>query len=263
MVVKSSPPKRSPAVGCHPWATETWKRSGKCTPQHRCFAGLNRRHRHRLRHMRLDTQGVCQDSGRRSAIRRRCRSVRSESPRYLRILDGNPARDPPGEAAVRVTYHEPCHLVRGQNVSKQPRDILKMNPGLEFVEMNEAKWCCGSAGTQIITHYHNSMALLAQGQNVADNRAEVVTAVSWLSVAVVSAPNARNWTSASPIPCSFWPRPTATSAIRDMPRKRTTAHDRRGSYRRRVNTQHVSDRRTHAQHSAHRLSLIEEMLTHV
>ncbi len=45
-------PKRSPAVGCHPWATETWKRSGKCTPQHRCFAGLNRRHRHRLRHMR-------------------------------------------------------------------------------------------------------------------------------------------------------------------------------------------------------------------
>jgi glycolate oxidase iron-sulfur subunit len=31
---------------------------------------------------------------------------------------------------------------------------------LEFVEMNEADWCCGSAGTQIITHYETSMGVL-------------------------------------------------------------------------------------------------------
>lgn len=88
-----------------------------------------------------------------------------------------PLETPRARLPLRVTYHDPCHLVRGQNVSKQPRDILKMIPGLEFVEMNEANWCCGSAGTQIITHYHNSMALLERKvQNVADTRAEVVTA---------------------------------------------------------------------------------------
>jgi len=88
-----------------------------------------------------------------------------------------PLETPKARLPFRVTYHDPCHLVRGQNVSKQPRDILKMIPGLEFVEMNEANWCCGSAGTQIITHYHNSMALLDRKiQNVADTHADVVTA---------------------------------------------------------------------------------------
>jgi glycolate oxidase iron-sulfur subunit len=35
-----------------------------------------------------------------------------------------------------------------------------MIEGLELVEMNEADWCCGSAGTQIMTHYETSMGVL-------------------------------------------------------------------------------------------------------
>lgn len=46
-----------------------------------------------------------------------------------------------------VTYHEPCHLCHAQGVSKQPRELLKAIPGLEFREMKEASWCCGSAAT--------------------------------------------------------------------------------------------------------------------
>lgn len=87
-----------------------------------------------------------------------------------------PLESPQARLPVKVTYHDPCHLVRGQNVSQQPREILRMIPGLEFVEMKEADWCCGSAGTQIITHYHNSMALLERKiHNVADTEAEIVT----------------------------------------------------------------------------------------
>lgn len=86
-----------------------------------------------------------------------------------------PLEPPKARLPLRVTYHDPCHLVRGQNVSKQPRDLLRLIPGLEFVEMKEADWCCGSAGTQIITHYHNSMALLERKtRNIADTGAEVV-----------------------------------------------------------------------------------------
>ncbi|MEN6487468.1 MAG: (Fe-S)-binding protein [Smithella sp.] len=43
------------------------------------------------------------------------------------------------------TYHDPCHLVRGQGISKQPRDLLR-SAG-KFVEMKEADKCCGGAGS--------------------------------------------------------------------------------------------------------------------
>jgi glycolate oxidase iron-sulfur subunit len=67
---------------------------------------------------------------------------------------------PAGRIKARVTYHDPCHLVRAQEVRAQPRHLLQMIDGLELVEMNEADWCCGSAGTQIITHYETSMGVL-------------------------------------------------------------------------------------------------------
>ncbi len=46
----------------------------------------------------------------------------------------------------RVTYHDPCHLNRGQGVSEQPRKLLKDLPGIEYVEMEAASDCCGAAG---------------------------------------------------------------------------------------------------------------------
>ncbi|MFZ5644693.1 MAG: (Fe-S)-binding protein [Bacillota bacterium] len=55
-------------------------------------------------------------------------------------------------AGVTVTYHESCHLIRNQNISAQPREILKSIPGLEFREMPEAGWCCGAAGSFSVKH---------------------------------------------------------------------------------------------------------------
>jgi len=71
-----------------------------------------------------------------------------------------PIEKPQGRIDSRVTYHDPCHLRRGQGVWKQPRELLKMIDGLEFVELPEADWCCGMAGTQIITHYETSLNVL-------------------------------------------------------------------------------------------------------
>lgn len=65
----------------------------------------------------------------------------------------------------RVTYHEPCHLVHGQKVKNPPRQLLKALPGIEFVEMAESDWCCGSAGIYNITHYDASMELLKRKMN--------------------------------------------------------------------------------------------------
>ncbi len=45
-----------------------------------------------------------------------------------------------------VTYHDACHLAHGQKVRQEPRTILKAIPGLQFVELKESDFCCGSAG---------------------------------------------------------------------------------------------------------------------
>lgn len=47
---------------------------------------------------------------------------------------------------MRVTYHDPCHLVRGQGITEEPRKILNEIKGLEFVEMEKPDQCCGAGG---------------------------------------------------------------------------------------------------------------------
>ncbi len=84
-----------------------------------------------------------------------------------------PLEKPQGRVEGRVTYHDPCHLRRAQDVWKQPRALLQMIDGLEFVEMAEADWCCGSAGSQLITHYETSLKVLQRKtDNVAASQAE-------------------------------------------------------------------------------------------
>lgn len=47
---------------------------------------------------------------------------------------------------MKVTYHDPCHLVRGQGITEEPRKILNKIKGLEFVEMEKPDQCCGAGG---------------------------------------------------------------------------------------------------------------------
>ena len=86
-----------------------------------------------------------------------------------------PLEKPKGRVETRVTYHDPCHLRRAQHVSQQPRDLLKMIDGLEFVELPESDWCCGSAGSQLITHYETSTQVLDRKMdNLESTQAQVI-----------------------------------------------------------------------------------------
>jgi glycolate oxidase iron-sulfur subunit len=69
-------------------------------------------------------------------------------------------RAPKGMIHERVTYHEACHLVHTQHISRQPREILQSIPGLDVVELREATWCCGSAGIYNITRPRDAIRLL-------------------------------------------------------------------------------------------------------
>ncbi len=64
------------------------------------------------------------------------------------------------ETPVTVTFHDPCHLVRGQGIKTESRSILKQIPGVEFRELPEADWCCGGAGSYSVSHYDLSMEVL-------------------------------------------------------------------------------------------------------
>jgi glycolate oxidase iron-sulfur subunit len=48
--------------------------------------------------------------------------------------------------ALRVAYHDACHLAHAQGVRQQPRDLLRSIPGIELVPFAEQDICCGSAG---------------------------------------------------------------------------------------------------------------------
>jgi glycolate oxidase iron-sulfur subunit len=52
---------------------------------------------------------------------------------------------PRRKVEAAFTYHDPCHLVRGQGIVKQPRDLLRATG--RFVEMKDADVCCGGAGS--------------------------------------------------------------------------------------------------------------------
>jgi glycolate oxidase iron-sulfur subunit len=54
--------------------------------------------------------------------------------------------EPKREVKMRVTYQDACHLAHAQKIKKQPRDLMRALPGVEWVEMRHAEICCGAAG---------------------------------------------------------------------------------------------------------------------
>jgi glycolate oxidase iron-sulfur subunit len=62
--------------------------------------------------------------------------------------------------AMRVGYDDPCHLIHGQGIRSEPRKLLKAIPGIQFVEVEGADQCCGSAGTYNITQNELAMEIL-------------------------------------------------------------------------------------------------------
>ncbi|MBI3819071.1 MAG: (Fe-S)-binding protein [Planctomycetes bacterium] len=65
-----------------------------------------------------------------------------------------------GPRALRVAYDEPCHLVHGQRVSAQPKQLLQSIPGLQLVPLAGATDCCGAAGLYSLERTTDSMAIL-------------------------------------------------------------------------------------------------------
>jgi glycolate oxidase iron-sulfur subunit len=79
---------------------------------------------------------------------------------WLVEIGYRPPAAQPFEQPARVTYHESCHLVHGQKISRQPRAVLASIPGISLIELPESTWCCGSAGIYALTQPDQADALL-------------------------------------------------------------------------------------------------------
>ena len=53
---------------------------------------------------------------------------------------------PLSEKELNIVYQDACHLLHGQKISLQPRQLLKKIPGITLKEPLDAALCCGSAG---------------------------------------------------------------------------------------------------------------------
>jgi glycolate oxidase iron-sulfur subunit len=80
---------------------------------------------------------------------------------------------------VTITYHDSCHLAHGQKVTREPRALLRLIPGLTLVELPESTWCCGSAGVYAITQPDQAQALLERKvRHISETSATVVAAAN-------------------------------------------------------------------------------------
>jgi glycolate oxidase iron-sulfur subunit len=50
------------------------------------------------------------------------------------------------DGELPIVYQDACHLLHGQKISVQPRQLLKKIPGVTLREPIDAALCCGSAG---------------------------------------------------------------------------------------------------------------------
>ena len=74
-----------------------------------------------------------------------------------------------------ATWHDPCHLVRYQNIKDQPRAILKGLKGLNYVEMPNADMCCGMGGTFSVYHYDISKKIADKKmEGIKETNADIV-----------------------------------------------------------------------------------------
>ena len=81
------------------------------------------------------------------------------------FLAKSPLRGPLRPVPMTVTYHDPCHVVHGQKIRKEPRQLLAQVPQLVVRELPESDWCCGSAGIYNLTQPEMASRLLTRKVN--------------------------------------------------------------------------------------------------
>jgi len=95
---------------------------------------------------------------------------------FLAEVEPRATRSP---VAMKIAYHDACHLAHAQGVRTQPRELLRGIPELELVEPAEWELCCGSAGIYNLVKPEPAAELgERKARNLLDTGAEAVAAAN-------------------------------------------------------------------------------------
>ena len=96
--------------------------------------------------------------------------------RPLQHTDGETAT---AQNPVVVAYHDACHMLHGQGISAEPRQLLRAIPHLQLREATEAGVCCGSAGIYNLVQPEEAAALgQIKAADLRDTGAELVASAN-------------------------------------------------------------------------------------
>lgn len=64
------------------------------------------------------------------------------------------------EIRERATYQPSCHMTNVQKVRDEPRQLIRRIKGIDFRELHDPNFCCGSAGIYNVVQFDESMKIL-------------------------------------------------------------------------------------------------------
>jgi len=80
---------------------------------------------------------------------------------------------PRQKSGAKITYHDPCHLVRGQGIKKEPRALVAAAG--DYREMKDADMCCGGGGSFFMDYPEISDSIIdKKRQNIEATGADIV-----------------------------------------------------------------------------------------
>ncbi len=117
-----------------------------------CGGGLTRGIPHLMEDLGLDVERA----------KRVAAKVRDVSQVVAERLDDLELKETGRREKVKVTYHDPCHLVRSMKISADPRKLLSALADVDLKEMEGADQCCGGAGSFQFEHVEISAGVTAR-----------------------------------------------------------------------------------------------------
>lgn len=80
---------------------------------------------------------------------------------------------PRQKSATKITYHDPCHLCRGQGIRKEPRALLAAVG--DYKEMKDSDMCCGGGGSFFMDYPEISDSIIdKKRKNIEATGADIV-----------------------------------------------------------------------------------------
>jgi glycolate oxidase iron-sulfur subunit len=80
---------------------------------------------------------------------------------------------------LTMVYQDACHMLHGQKISVQPRQLLRKIPGVKLKEPIDAALCCGSAGVYNILQPEVAHELgMQKATNLSNTGAQVIASAN-------------------------------------------------------------------------------------